>query len=200
MPPNTVLFFKFQNLLVYSITTIKQLYWLPPLIFFAKDVLESRLRNAVSDVLSRELGEKTNIAVTVDETLETGSASAPEIDVDFVIPKVGTGRDDVPAQSLPSGEMSQLNPRYTFEKFVVGSSNRFAHAAAVAVSEAPAKAYNPLFIYGHSGLGKTHLLHAIGAYTKELYGNVRVRYVSSEEFTNDFINSIRDDKASAFQR
>jgi chromosomal replication initiator protein len=99
-----------------------------------------------------------------------------------------------------SSEQSQLNPRYIFETFVIGSSNRFAHAAAVAVAEAPAKAYNPLFIYGDSGLGKTHLLHAIGAYAKELYGNVRVRYVSSEEFTNDFINSIRDDKASAFQR
>ena len=68
------------------------------------------------------------------------------------------------------------------------------------MAEAPAKAYNPLFIYGESGLGKTHLLHAIGAYAKELYGSVRVRYVSSEEFTNDFINSIRDDKASVFQK
>ena len=108
------------------------------------------------------------------------------------------GRDA--AGSLKNEELSQLNPRYIFETFVIGASNRFAHAAAVAVAEAPAKAYNPLFIYGDSGLGKTHLLHAIGAYAKELYGNVRVRYVSSEEFTNDFINSIRDDKASAFQR
>ncbi len=167
---------------------------------FAKDVLESRLRTAVSDVLSRELGEKTNIAVTVDETLETANTPMPEVDIDFVVPKAGTGRDETPQQITQGGEVSQLNPRYTFEKFVVGSSNRFAHAAAVAVAEAPAKAYNPLFIYGESGLGKTHLLHAIGAYAKELYGNVRVRYVSSEEFTNDFINSIRDDKASAFQR
>jgi chromosomal replication initiator protein len=82
---------------------------------------------------------------------------------------------------------------------VIGSSNRFAHAAAVAVAEAPAKAYNPLFIYGESGLGKTHLLHAIGHYARSLFPGTRVRYVSSEEFTNDFINSIRDDKASAFQ-
>jgi chromosomal replication initiator protein len=93
-----------------------------------------------------------------------------------------------------------LNARYTFDTFVIGDSNRFAHAAAFAVAEAPAKAYNPLFIYGDSGLGKTHLLHAIGHYAQRLYPGIRVRYVSSEEFTNDFINSIRDDKASAFQR
>lgn len=165
---------------------------------FAKDVLETRLRTVVSEVLSRELGEKTNIAVTVDEALELPNPPQPEIEIEFIAPKVGTGRDDRAPQS--SNEVSQLNPRYIFETFVIGASNRFAHAAAVAVAEAPAKAYNPLFIYGESGLGKTHLLHAIGAYAKELYGGVRVRYVSSEEFTNDFINSIRDDKASAFQR
>ncbi|RKF27627.1 chromosomal replication initiator protein DnaA [Micromonospora globbae] len=95
---------------------------------------------------------------------------------------------------------NRLNPKYMFETFVIGSSNRFAHAAAVAVAESPAKAYNPLFIYGSSGLGKTHLLHAIGHYATTL-GNARsVRYVSTEEFTNDFINSLRDDKTSAFQR
>ncbi|GAA3443165.1 chromosomal replication initiator protein DnaA [Planomonospora venezuelensis] len=93
----------------------------------------------------------------------------------------------------------KLNPKYTFETFVIGSSNRFAHAAAVAVAEAPAKAYNPLFIYGDSGLGKTHLLHAIGHYAQSLYDGARVRYVSSEEFTNDFINSIRDHKADNFR-
>ena len=99
-----------------------------------------------------------------------------------------------------TGEPSRLNPKYSFDTFVIGSSNRFAHAAAVAVAEAPAKAYNPLFVYGESGLGKTHLLHAIGHYTRNLYSGARVRYVSSEEFTNEFINSIRDDKAAAFQR
>ena len=165
---------------------------------FAKDVLETRLRGVVSEVLSRELGEKTNIAVTIDEGLELPSPPQPEIEIEFIAPKVGTGRDDRAASK--GSEVSQLNPRYVFETFVIGASNRFAHAAAVAVAEAPAKAYNPLFIYGESGLGKTHLLHAIGAYAKELYGGVRVRYVSSEEFTNDFINSIRDDKASVFQR
>ncbi len=165
---------------------------------FAKDVLETRLRSVVSDVLSRELGEKTNIAVTIDENLEIIETPLPEVEIDFVPPRLISGR--VESTTGKSSEVSQLNPRYIFETFVIGASNRFAHAAAVAVAEAPAKAYNPLFIYGESGLGKTHLLHAIGAYAKELYGGVRVRYVSSEEFTNDFINSIRDDKASVFQR
>jgi len=171
---------------------------------FAKDVLETRLRSVLGEVLSRELNERANIAVTIDETLEvTSNPAAPEVEIEIAAPKSGTGRDDISNSSVVTSkgvEQSQLNPRYIFETFVIGSSNRFAHAAAVAVAEAPAKAYNPLFIYGESGLGKTHLLHAIGAYAKELYGNVRVRYVSSEEFTNDFINSIRDDKASAFQR
>ena len=95
---------------------------------------------------------------------------------------------------------ARLNPKYTFETFVPGSSNRFAHAAAVAVAEAPAKAYNPLFIYGESGLGKTHLLHAIGTYGRRLEPSMRVRYVSSEEFTNDFINSVRVNDVQSFQR
>ncbi|MFN3949121.1 chromosomal replication initiator protein DnaA [Microbacterium sp.] len=94
---------------------------------------------------------------------------------------------------------TRLNPKYTFDNFVIGQSNRFAHAAAVAVAEAPAKAYNPLFIYGDSGLGKTHLLHAIGDYAASMYAGIRVRYVSSEEFTNDFINSIANNRGSAFQ-
>jgi chromosomal replication initiator protein len=165
---------------------------------FTKDVLETRLRALISDELTNLLGEKINIAVTV--TAETKSDSEEvvvEEQVDYVEPKSGTGRNST---ALLSTEASQLNPRYIFETFVIGASNRFAHAAAVAVAEAPAKAYNPLFIYGESGLGKTHLLHAIGAYAKELYGSTRVRYVSSEEFTNDFINSIRDDKASVFQK
>jgi chromosomal replication initiator protein len=109
-----------------------------------------------------------------------------------------------PASALPrhvnGPAQARLNPKYTFETFVIGSSNRFAHAAAVAAAEAPAKAYNPLFIYGDSGLGKTHLLHAIGHYTQSLYHGVRVRYVSSEEFTNDFINMIRDGKQDGFRR
>jgi chromosomal replication initiator protein len=163
---------------------------------FSKEVLEGRLRGPINDFLSLKLNEKINIAVQIDESLENSSEilveQTPETPRED---KTGTGRG-----STLTTEPTQLNPRYIFETFVIGSSNRFAHAAAVAVAEAPAKAYNPLFIYGESGLGKTHLLHAIGAYAKELYSNVRVRYVSSEEFTNDFINSIRDDKASVFQK
>ncbi|MEU5112243.1 chromosomal replication initiator protein DnaA [Streptomyces longwoodensis] len=108
------------------------------------------------------------------------------------------------AQPTPSGgpgePTARLNPKYLFDTFVIGASNRFAHAAAVAVAEAPAKAYNPLFIYGESGLGKTHLLHAIGHYARSLYPGTRVRYVSSEEFTNEFINSIRDGKGDSFRK
>ena len=104
------------------------------------------------------------------------------------------------ASSVTSLAEARLNGKYLFETFVIGSSNRFAHAAAVAVAEAPGKAYNPLLVYGDSGLGKTHLLHAIGHYVRSLYAGARVRYVSSEEFTNDFINAIRDDRAAAFQR
>ncbi len=174
---------------------------------FTKDVLETRLRGILTEELSNQFGEKINIAVTVtsegkgenyDEGNNDGEQDfTPEVIETQNLPKVGVGRNST---SLNNNESAQLNPRYVFESFVIGASNRFAHAAAVAVAEAPAKAYNPLFIYGESGLGKTHLLHAIGAYAKELYGSVRVRYVSSEEFTNDFINSIRDDKASVFQR
>jgi chromosomal replication initiator protein len=101
---------------------------------------------------------------------------------------------------VKESEAARLNPKYLFETFVIGSSNRFAHAAAVAVAEAPAKAYNPLFIYGESGLGKTHLLHAIGHYTRSLYPGTKVRYVSTEEFTNDFINAIRDGKQDLLRR
>lgn len=100
----------------------------------------------------------------------------------------------------PSALEARLNPKYTFETFVIGSSNRFPHAAAVAVAEAPGKAYNPLLVYGDSGLGKTHLLHAIGHYVRSLYTGARVRYVSSEEFTNEFINAIRDDRQDRFKR
>ncbi len=167
---------------------------------FAKDVIESRLRQSLSEVLGERLGTRINIAVTVDSSLETieddrGVELEPEL---VMTPAKSQQNSSTP--SAKSNEVTQLNPRYIFETFVIGASNRFAHAAALAVAEAPAKAYNPLFIYGESGLGKTHLLHAIGAYAKELYGSVRVRYVSSEEFTNDFINSIRDDKSSVFQK
>lgn len=109
------------------------------------------------------------------------------------------GAQPAPAPG-PGEPHARLNPKYLFDTFVIGASNRFAHAAAVAVAEAPAKAYNPLFIYGESGLGKTHLLHAIGHYARSLFPGTRVRYVSSEEFTNEFINSIRDGKGDTFRK
>jgi chromosomal replication initiator protein len=181
---------------------------------FTKDVLETRLRPMITDALSRLLGREIRVAVTVEPPPAPPAGGT-------VVPlriggDAGGGRDQVaedttpgmhwPPPSAAGGraatrvEPARLNPKYTFETFVIGSGNRFAHAAAVAVAEAPAKAYNPLFIYGDSGLGKTHLLHAIGHYAQRLFQNARVKYVSSEEFTNDFINSLRDDKQSAFQR
>jgi len=164
---------------------------------FAKGILESRLRGTLTEALSARLGREINVAVTVRpqeehvvEPTSTPPGSPPPVSVP-------------PAPPLPvraATDQSRLNPKYLFETFVIGSNNRFAHAAAIAVAEAPAKSYNPLFVYGGSGLGKTHLLHAIGHYAMRLFPGARVRYVSSEEFTNDFINSLRDDKASVFQR
>ena len=191
---------------------------------FAKDFLETRARAAITAALTAVAGTPSRFAVTVDPSLDEPAAEpAPQPAVESVAPP------ELPAEELLDGgaypaqplhrsappqrssadrgtstqngvDLSRLNPKYTFETFVTGSSNRFAHAAATAVAEAPAKAYNPLFIYGGSGLGKTHLLHAIGHYARNLYPGVRVRYVNSEEFTNDFINSIRDDQAENFQR
>ena len=111
-------------------------------------------------------------------------------------------RPDGPTVWLPetTDSDSQLNPKYLFDHFVIGQSNRFAHAAAVAVAEAPAKSYNPLFIYGGSGLGKTHLLHAIGHYVQRLYSRLSVRYVTTEQFTNEFITSIQNKGSASFQR
>ncbi|MGY1637103.1 chromosomal replication initiator protein DnaA [Geodermatophilus sp. SYSU D00742] len=116
----------------------------------------------------------------------------------------GRGGDAVPLfgdrRAATGAQDPGLNPKYVFDSFVIGNSNRFAHAAAVAVAEAPARAYNPLFIYGDSGLGKTHLLHAIGHYAARMFPNVRVRYVSTEEFTNEFINLVHSGRAEDFRR
>jgi len=177
---------------------------------FTKDVLETRLKPMVVQALSETLGREVRLAVTVDPTiapdfddLDTDEvADATYADALDVFPEASQRQEERPGTGSPGtrSEDARLNSKYTFDTFVIGSSNRFAHAAAVAVAEQPARAYNPLFIYGGSGLGKTHLLHAIGHYTRTLYKGTRVRYVSSEEFTNEFINSIRDDKAANFQR
>ena len=175
---------------------------------FTKDVLETRLRPVVTAALSAQLGRDVRLAVTVDPGIAATSdedevdaladatyqEELPDLEPEPPVDRPGTGS---PGSRAEDG---RLNAKYTFDTFVIGSSNRFAHAAAIAVAEQPAKAYNPLFVYGGSGLGKTHLLHAIGHYARTLYKGTRVRYVSSEEFTNEFINSIRDDKAAAFQR
>ena len=146
-------------------------------------------------------------------THDAGDASRPspvdQPDVGGDSPLHAPGRPAGPTVELPTRRSeepneiepdTQLNPKYSFDDFVIGSSNRFAHAAATAVAEAPAKSYNPLFIYGGAGLGKTHLLHAIGHYVRNLYSRLTVRYVTTEQFTNEFINAIRDDRITTFQR
>ena len=179
---------------------------------FAKDVIETRVREELTSALSRATGQDLRIAVTVDDSPAAGVEDDPRAGGDPTGALYGDVDDDVdddpePA-AWPTGKSlsgvnterdARLNPKYVFDSFVTGESNRFAHAAAVAVSEVPARAYNPLFIYGESGLGKTHLLHAVGHYTSSLFPGSRVRYVSSEEFTNDFINSIRDGRAEGFR-
>jgi chromosomal replication initiator protein len=137
---------------------------------------------------SEEVDEEGEALATVHEIWPTFTGSPPSSGQPFTAP------------AQPQTSKTRLNEKYTFDTFVIGASNRFAHAAAVAVAEAPARAYNPLFIWGESGLGKTHLLHAVGHYAQRLFPGMRVRYVSTEEFTNDFINSLRDDRKIAFQR
>ncbi|ORV85544.1 chromosomal replication initiation protein DnaA [Mycobacterium interjectum] len=133
------------------------------------------------------------IDIDVDEGDENG-----EIGAEQSWPNYFTERPHTADPAIAGG--TSLNRRYTFDTFVIGASNRFAHAAALAIAEAPARAYNPLFIWGESGLGKTHLLHAAGNYAQRLFPGMRVKYVSTEEFTNDFINSLRDDRKVAFKR
>jgi chromosomal replication initiator protein len=183
---------------------------------FTRNQLEGRLRNHIEDALTEGFGREIRMLVTVnpaleeeaqpqiDESTDGSVALSTNIQAAYEPPApvaiephepVGAG-----GERRPSALETRLNPKYTFETFVIGSSNRFPHAAAVAVAEAPGKAYNPLLVYGESGLGKTHLLHAIGHYVRSLYSNAKVRYVSSEEFTNEFINAIRDDRQDRFKR
>lgn len=167
---------------------------------FTRSMIEQRLRGPLLSAIASlgDLSDVSTFAVVVNPDL--AALEAPEGAV--VVEEVREEPHPVTAPTIMATESeleSRLNPRYNFDSFVIGGSNRFAHAAAVAVAEAPAKAYNPLFIYGESGLGKTHLLHAIGHYAQSLYPTIRVRYVSSEEFTNDFINSIANNRGAAFQ-
>jgi chromosomal replication initiator protein len=161
---------------------------------FARDMIEGRARESILAAL-RSLSEVpiTNFSIVVNPNLR----DADEIDnITSTIPVVET---EPGILKVSSGE-ARLNPKYTFDNFVIGPSNRFAHAAALAVGESPAKAYNPLFIYGGSGLGKTHLLHAIGHYAQGLFPGAKVRYVSSEEFTNDYINSLATNQIVSFNQ
>ncbi|RNL53160.1 chromosomal replication initiator protein DnaA [Arthrobacter oryzae] len=164
-----------------------------------REVLQTQVKEALDDALRNVFSDEIRCAIDVDTDL-VPLHTEPEPAVELALAADPTV-ELKPQPMLPSTshEFGRLNPKYVFDTFVIGSSNRFAHAAAVAVAEAPAKAYNPLFIYGDSGLGKTHLLHAIGHYARRLYSGIRVRYVNSEEFTNDFINSIRDDEGTSFK-
>jgi len=166
---------------------------------FTKNYVETTLRQAVSSALSDVLGRDIRIAVTVDSSVVPPLVVVDDAFEDSAFDDEPTPRREVDVAPADIEE-PHLNPRYTFDTFVMGASNRFAHAAALAVAESPGKTYNPLFIYGDSGLGKTHLLHAIGHYTRQFKPQMRVRYVNSEEFTNDFINSIRDDRSLSFKR
>ncbi|WP_460812224.1 chromosomal replication initiator protein DnaA [Nocardioides salsibiostraticola] len=181
---------------------------------FTRSQVEGRLRNQLEDGLTEAYAREIRIVVAVNPALEAHTNSAQtnnESSTDrFVDKSTNNVHHLPPIHEAPAAETQEsarstametrLNPKYSFETFVIGSSNRFPHAAAVAVAEAPGKAYNPLLIYGDSGLGKTHLLHAIGHYVRSLYNGAKVRYVSSEEFTNEFINAIRDDRQDRFKR
>ncbi|GAA3662741.1 chromosomal replication initiator protein DnaA [Microbacterium marinilacus] len=162
--------------------------------------ITKRLREPIMEALARIGDDAQSFRVTVNPELSEPQfpANLPPVAEPPAQPQRPVADNPTPEPQTPSRNDTRLNPKYTFDNFVIGQSNRFAHAAAVAVAEAPAKAYNPLFIYGDSGLGKTHLLHAIGNYAQNLYAGVRVRYVSSEEFTNDFINSIANNRGAAF--
>ncbi|AQX53001.1 chromosomal replication initiator protein DnaA [Priestia flexa] len=154
---------------------------------FARDWLESRYSNLIAETLYDLTGEELDVKFIIP-------LNQSEEEFDLTPPTKNVSKED--GHEFPQ---SMLNSKYTFDTFVIGSGNRFAHAASLAVAEAPAKAYNPLFIYGGVGLGKTHLMHAIGHYVLDHNPDAKVVYLSSEKFTNEFINSIRDNKAVEFR-
>ena len=169
-----------------------------------RGMLEQRVRADILEVLQENalMGGPTNFAVVVNPDIEADPTITETPENVYPIGSAPSlQNEEYPRKTGAVGVLfdTRLNPKYNFDNFVTGGSNRFAHAAAFAVSETPAKAYNPLFIYGGSGLGKTHLLHAIGHYALNLYPKIKVRYVSSEEFTNDFINAIQNNRTSFFQ-
>ncbi|WP_147535988.1 chromosomal replication initiator protein DnaA [Bacillus marasmi] len=155
---------------------------------FARDWLEERYSQLIAGILLEITGEELSVRFIIPQNQR-------EEDIDLPVPPKKSKKEEDVAE-LPQ---SLLNPKYLFDTFVIGSGNRFAHAASLAVAEAPAKAYNPLFIYGGVGLGKTHLMHAIGHYVLDHNPQAKVVYLSSEKFTNEFINSIRDNKAVEFR-
>ena len=155
---------------------------------FARDWLEERYSQLISGILYEITGEELSVKFIIPQNQKEEDSHL------LTPPKKAKKEDD--QHEFPQ---NILNPKYLFDTFVIGSGNRFAHAASLAVAEAPAKAYNPLFIYGGVGLGKTHLMHAIGHYVLEHKPNAKVVYLSSEKFTNEFINSIRDNKAVEFR-
>ena len=162
-----------------------------------RGMLEQRVRLPLLEALeSTEDSGVSSFAIVVNPDIESDVLQIPLAEA--VAAEILSEPFD-PGPIAVGENQSRLNAKYSFDNFVIGSSNRFSHAAAVAVAEAPAAAYNPLFIYGGSGLGKTHLLHAIGHYAISLFKGCRVRYVSSEEFTNDFINAIANNRAPEFQ-
>ncbi|MDP8936627.1 MAG: chromosomal replication initiator protein DnaA [Actinomycetota bacterium] len=171
----------------------------------AKERIESRYLELMQDVISDVTGEPHEVVLEV--RTDPSSADDPGGDTDTVDEPPIRGRLLPPGDRPPGGRPGtpevapeiDLNPAYTFDDFVIGGSNGFACAAALSVAETPAKSYNPLFIYGGTGLGKTHLLHAIGHYVRQTYPDQRVRYVSTETFLNDFIDAIRTNAQSAFK-
>ena len=170
---------------------------------FAREQLDSRYGAVLRGALTRAAGRPLEVVVTVRPDAEISAAREEAIQAsDAAQQQARQDRHEPGPERFTGGSdrASQLSEKYTFDRFVIGASNRFAHAASFAVAEAPAKAYNPLFIYGGAGLGKTHLLQAIGHYTMSLYPGMQVRYVTSEQFTNEFIDAISNGKQVPFQR